>query len=194
MMAAKAQTKGFWGGEEPEWIVVATVVLALALGGVLMAVATTRATSASLGAMHWRYPAAWGQEEAAATAWSASGLGTATYGAVTVLRDLDPAAPVSLDDLVAQRGFDQAGAHALYRVLATERTKVGGRSAVALRYAYVRDNAAIGVGALPVVVEGEDYIIPYQGRVYLLTLEAEADALAGQQPAFDRLVRSVRFE
>jgi len=169
-------------------------LLALLLGSVLMAVATTHTSAAMIGNMHWRYPASWGLEAGDATAWSATELGSATHVSATVLRELDPAAPVSLDDLVAQRGFDQAGAHALYRVLSTERTKIGGRSAVALHYAYVRDDPKIGVGALPVVVEGVEYIISYQSRVYLLSIEAAAENLAQEQAAFDRIARSVRFE
>lgn len=193
MIASSRPRTGFFGGEEPEWIVVALTLLALALGGVLMAAVTMRTSAATLDSLTLRYPTDWGQPEMGETAWEVAELGSATRLSATVLRELNPAAPVSLEELVAQRGFDQAGAHGMYRVLSTERTEVGGKSAVALRYAYVQDGLGMGSAALPVVMEGVDYIVPHQTRVYLLSLETEAQALEKERPTWDRVLRSVRF-
>lgn len=182
-----------FGGEEPEWLVVATALVALALGWVLMVAVTTRTSPARLDGVSWRYPAGWTTGQASEGEFSAGALGSRTRLAVGVLRELDPAAPVALEDLVAQRGFDQAQALAMYRTLSSERTTLGGKAATALHYAYVADEGLIP-GALPTVVEGVEYLVPHGPRVYRLSLEAPADERAESEAIFARIVRSVRFE
>ncbi|NLG27447.1 MAG: hypothetical protein GX557_06025, partial [Chloroflexi bacterium] len=111
MMADSGRSnEWFWGGEEPEWLVILTLLIALTLGALLMGIVTTRMTAATVGGLSWRYPADWVRAEGDATQFSAGRLGSATRMNVRVLRELDPAAPVRLDDVVAQHGFDQAEA------------------------------------------------------------------------------------
>ena len=111
-----------------------------------------------------------------------------------MFKALDPANPVTMDQLVAQRGFDRAQREAMYRVLSTAPAQLGGKRGVAVAYAYVANPRATAYqSALPVVMEGVDYIVPHAGKVYVLTLEAPAGGYAGREAAFSRIVASIRF-
>ena len=114
---------------------------------------------------------------------------------VQVLHELDPAKPMSMDDLVAQRGFAQAQEVDMYRVLSSEPVEVGGKKAVAVTYAYVTDPAGSAYqSALPVVIEGVDYIVPHNGKAYLITLETNAKDFAAHGKVFDRILKSTSFQ
>jgi len=101
---------------------------------------------------------------------------------------------VSLDELVAMRGFAQAANRELYRVLSSELVKVGNTGGVAVTYGYVEDSGGSPhLSNLPVVIEGVDYLVPHEGKVYIISLEAAAADFAEHQKAFDRILQSVRF-
>jgi hypothetical protein len=200
-MQAAAHSKGwFWAGEEPEWLVVLMVVVALALGWVLIAAVGGQTRSSTVGGLTLRYPADWIQDADLAgmegMSLYAGGLsGSQPSVAAGVLRELDPNAPVSLDELVAQRGFAQAQSREMYRVLTSQRARVGSESGVALTYGYVRDAASSPhLSALPVVIMGVDYIVPHSGKVYVISLEAAATEFEAQRSTFGRILRSVRFQ
>mgnify|MGYP005848177263 CR=1 FL=1 len=189
----------FWGGEEPEWIVVALVVVSLLAGAALMIAFRGQVMGLEVDGIALTYPADW----------SAVGMGAADDDrslvrlgqmggraslAISVLRELDPANPVSMDALVAQRGFGRAQREAMYRVLSTTPAELNGKRGVAVSYAYVADPKATAYqSALPVVMEGVDYIVPHAGKAYVLTLEAPSASYAEYETAFRRIVASVRF-
>jgi len=190
----------FWGGEEPEWIVVALVLVALLGGGALMAGVRWQTMGVEVDGITLSYPAEWSAagaptSEGADALVSVGGMESRTSLTLGVLRELDPANPVSMDALVAQRGFDRAQREAMYRVLSTAPVELGGKRGVGVSYAYVVDPQGTAYqSAVPVVMEGIDYIVPHAGKVYVLTLEAPAEGYAEQAGAFDRIVDSVRFE
>jgi len=189
----------FWGGEEPEWIVVALVIVALLGGVALMAGVRGQTAAVEVDGITLSYPATW----SSAGIVSARGEGVLVHVgemggraslALSVLRELDPAKPASMDALVAQRVFDRGQREAMYRVLSSAPAEVGDTKGVAVSYAYVIDPQATAYqSALPVVMEGIDYIVPHAGKVYVLTLEAPADAYAGYETVFGRITKSVRF-
>ena len=189
----------FWSGEEPVWIVVVTAVVALILGWALMTLVTTQTSGMSLDDLSLRYPADWMRDDKMAVeeGYSLYALGLSASQprlAVGVLVELDPAAPVSLDELVAQRGFSQAAIKEMYRVLSSEQAKVGGKAGVAITYGYVKDsNNSPHLSSLPVVIEGVDYLVPHKGKVYMISLEVAAEDLQAQQKIFGRTLKSVRF-
>jgi hypothetical protein len=189
----------FWGGEEPEWIVVALVVVALLGGALLMASVRGRVTALDVEGMTLTYPAEW-SAVGGGTAGSEGGLvrvgalGSRVCLSLSVLRELDPANPVSMDALVAQRGFSRAQRDTLYRTLGTAPVDVGGRRAVAVSYAYAVDPYATAYQAtLPIVMEGTDYILTHAGKAYVLSLEAPAERHADYAATFRRIVASVRY-
>ncbi|MHB1354363.1 MAG: hypothetical protein ACYCZF_00130 [Anaerolineae bacterium] len=183
----------FWSGEEPEWIVVITVLIALMLGGVIMLAATGQMAVATLDRLSIKYPATWAVADDDTTGLSgAQDMASNASVMVEVFRKLDPANPVLMDDLVALRSFQQAQKLTLYRVLSTQAVTVGGKSGVMINYAYVMDPAQSAYqSTLPRVMKGADYLVPYQGQVYLVTLEAQSNAW---QPAlFESIIQSVRW-
>ncbi len=185
----------FWSGEEPEWIVVATLAVALILGAVLMASVTGQATTTSVDGMSLSYPADWMQGSGEGVLLKVNELGSEASLTVQILRELDPANPVSMDDLVAQRGFDQTQRVKMYRVLSSEQAELGGKKAVAVTYAYVIDPAGSAYqSVLPMVIEGVDYIVPHNGKAYLITLETNAEDFAAHEKTFDRILKSVKFQ
>lgn len=189
----------FWGGEEPEWIVVALVIVALLGGAVLLAVVRGETAGVEVDGITLLYPADWssagaGVLEAENALVRVGEMGGRASLTLSVLRELDAANPVTMDALVAQRGFDRAQREAMYRVLSTAPADLGGKRGVAVAYAYVIDPQATAYqSAMPVVMEGVDYIVPHAGRVYVLTLEAPAEGYAERRAAFDRIIASVRF-
>ena len=199
MQATTRARSWFWGGEEPEWIVVVTVLLAIGLGWALTAGLSSQTTNLSLDGLSLRYPSGWVRDDVAAAeegyALGALGLeASQPRVAVGILVELDPAAPVSLDELVAMRGFAQAANKELYRVLSSESAKVGNADGVAVSYGYVENSSGSPhLSDLPVVIEGVDCIVPHEGKVYVISLEAAATDFAKQQKAFDRILRSARF-
>lgn len=189
----------FWGGEEPEWIVVALVVVALLGGAALMATVRGEVTRLEVDGITLAYPRAWSSMGAGGSSEDGAlvrvgEIGSRATLSVSVLRALDPANPVSMDALVAQRGFSRAQAEAMYRVLATSPAELNGKRGVAVSYAYVLDPKATAYqSAVPVVMEGTDYIVTHAGKAYVLTVEAPAESYAEHEAAFRRIMASVRF-
>jgi hypothetical protein len=196
----KPRSRGwFWGGEEPEWIIVALVIVALLGGAALMAGVRGQTAAVEVDGIVLSYPADWSaagvltsdEENALVRVGEMAGRASLT---LSVLRALDPANPVTMDALVAQRGFDRAQREAMYRVLSTTPVELGGKRGVAVAYAYVADPQATAYqSALPVVMEGVDYLVPHAGYVYVLTLEAPAERYAEYEAIFNRIIASVRF-
>ncbi len=199
MQAATRPRSWFWSGEEPEWIVVTVVIVALVLGWALMTVVTSQTMDVVLDDLLVRYPVDWIQDGQMAAEEGyelyAAGLSASQPRlAVGVLTELDPAAPVSLSELVARRGFSQAATKEMYRVLASERAIIGGKVGVAVTYGYVKDVASAShLSSLPVVMEGVDYLMPYKGKVHLISLEVAASDFEAHRRTFERILRSVHW-
>jgi hypothetical protein len=89
-----------------------------------------------------------------------------------------------------QRGQELEG----YRVLGTEAVQVDNIDGVRIDYAYVSDPIASPYRrALPVVVEAVDYLLPYQGKLYVITLAADAGRFEPEAAQFEALLRRVDF-
>jgi hypothetical protein len=195
MTAITRARERFWTGHSPEWPVLATVALALVLGWALMTAITSRTTAFSDGTLSLRYPAYWSDGDDTDALLHASDLASGSTVTLRVLRELDPAAPVTLDDLLAQLAFQRARDLPMYRVLKTVPARVGGRSAVAAEYAYVEDPVASAYqSSMPVVVRGTSYILPYKGKAYVLSLETTATDYAVHARDFERIVQSVHLQ
>lgn len=199
MQAAAKPRSWFWSGEEPEWIVVVIVIVALALGYALIALVAGQTMNVTLDDLSLRYPVDWMRDDQKALEEGyelyVAGLSASQPRlAVGVLRELDPAAPVSLDELVAQRGFSEAATKEMYRVLASEQATVGGKAGVVITYGYAKDSAnSPHLSSLPIVMEGSDYLVPHEGKVYLISLEAAASDFEASKKIFERILRSVRW-
>ncbi|MCE5259191.1 MAG: hypothetical protein LLG44_09060 [Chloroflexi bacterium] len=185
----------FWSGEEPEWLVIVTVLTALLIGGFLMFLATGRTDVLTLDKLRVSYPAQWlaSEEEPPAFMAGAQDLTSQASVAIIIHRKLDPQAPVTMDDLATEFSFELAQNTQLFRVLETKSTQVNSNNAVMVSYAYVLDSATSSYqSALPRVIKGAAYLIPYQGLVYLVNFQNEA--AAWQEGSVQRMVKSIRFE
>jgi hypothetical protein len=194
MQATKTRfSTWFWTGEEPEWIVVITVLVALTLGGVLVLVATGQTAVISVDNLTCKYPANWSltQDKVLGNI-GATDMSSDARISVRVFRKLDPTKPVTLDDLMTMRSFEQAQNLSLYRVLTTRKVAVDGNGSIVLSYAYINEPAKSAYQAsLPQVMRGADYLVPYQGQVYLVSYEA--DASSWQQTVADNIAKSIRL-
>lgn len=81
-----------------------------------------------------------------------------------------------------------------YRELRAQPVTVNGQEGILVTYAYVadptRDQGAI---APPVVVEAQDLIFPYNGRILVVTMAADAADWDAQEHFFDIVTDSLRM-
>ncbi len=184
----------FWSGEEPEWLVIVTVLTALLIGGFLMFLATGRTDTLTLEKLRISYPAQWlASEEPPAFMAGAQDLTSQASVAISIQRALDPQAPVTMDDLATEFSFELAQNTQLFRVLETKSTQVNGNNAVMVSYAYVLDSTTLSYqSALPRVIKGAAYLIPYRELVYLVIFQNEA--ATWQESSVQRMINSIRFE
>lgn len=199
MQATMRSRSWFWGGEEPEWLVVLTVIVAIVLGWALTSALAAQTHAFNAEGISLRYPADWQVSTAEGPQDNLLRVG-GYYGArtelsVRVLRKLDPAAPIMLEDAVTQRSFEAAQNLPMYRALSSKRAAVGGKPAIMVNYAYVHDPGASAYqDALPTVMIGRDYIVAHAGKVYLFSMEAQAsDFDAHDKQYFQRIVNSIRL-
>ena len=109
-------------------------------------------------------------------------------------RDLDPAAPPSLQDLVDRR-IVQRGALTAYRLLASDAATVGGAPAGRIDYAYVAQPIDLpGRYALPVVVRVREYLIALPDRAYAVTLAAPEQEYVEALERFEQAIKKVRVQ
>lgn len=190
--------------QEPEWVVVAVVAIALLLGWLLKSWVESRTTTFSNSDLTLSYPATWlrelgePQQGVLFTAQDVrSGSLYATHLSVWVADALPQVRQENVDPTLSavtawtfQRGQELEG----YRVLGTEAARVDNIDGVRIDYAYVSDPIASPYRrALPVVVEAVDYLLPYQGKLYVITLAADASRFEQEAGQFEGLLRRVDF-
>jgi hypothetical protein len=176
MVTTGKKSHWFWSGEEPEWLVIMTVLLALVIGGLVMYLSIGQTSGTTLERMSLRYPARWAAQDVESSEVGAQDLVSRSSVTVSIIGELDPKTPVALDDIVAARAFELAQEYQLFRVLETRDTSVDRQPALLLRYAFVQEASESSyLSSLPEVIQGEDYIIPYQGKIYLVSLQDDAN-------------------
>lgn len=190
--------------EEPEWVVILTVAVALAIGWAVQTAVVSRTQAASVGAMGIAYPDRWVQirEEGAAFA-AADLLGGGAFGPRVSLwevatRELLPEGMATETEPTLA---DLAGAWALkggerlsaYRPLKSERTPVQGREAIKISYAYVSDGTQAGARGVPRVMQAADTVVLAGDRLLVLTFAAESSQFADLGEQHQRLLASWRL-
>ncbi len=138
-----------------------------------------------------RYPAGWELEKGMA---SEPLLFMATDPLKPAQRYLvtEMPAPVDgkLDTLALQRNIQRGGQLTLYRIF--DQTAVeyhNARAGYMVHFAYVDPRQA---GVLPLVVEGIDYYLDYNGKILVVTMEDDARTFAADQPRFMHFLDSIR--
>lgn len=108
-------------------------------------------------------------------------------------RDLDPAAPPTVQAL-ADRRIAQDGDLLAYRLLATEEATVAGARGLRLDYAYVVQPLDVPqLASPPVVVRARQYIVVTANRAYYITLDAPENEFTAAAEQFAGILEEVHF-
>ena len=192
--------------EEPEWVVVAVVVVALLIGWMLKSLVESRTVTFSGPALSLSYPATWFRElnpDDGDVIFSATdlGFGSPYRSRVTVrtiealpqlarMDDETSSAAAAVTAWTFQRSRDLDG----YRVLGTESTELDGHRGVRINYAYVSNPIASPYRkALPVVVEAVDYLFPVGDQTIVITTAADGTQFEQESQRFATILSSVDF-
>ena len=192
--------------EEPEWVVVAVVVVALLIGWMLKSLVESRTVTFSGSALSLNYPATWFRElnpDDGDVILSATDLGSGSlYRSRVTVRTIELLPQLAgIDDETAsaaaaitawtfQRSQDLDG----YRVLSTESTELDGHRGVRVDYAYVSGPIASPYRkALPVVVEAVDYLFPVGDQTIVITTAADGTQFEQESQRFATILSSVDF-
>jgi hypothetical protein len=170
------------------------VVIALALGGLLrqQAEGATALFQEPDSPFSIAYPATWSVAEPPAGMLVRAEDPRTDSSFKTTLsverRDIDPAAPPTLQTLVDRR-VAQQGDLTGYALLSNEEATIDGARGARVDYAYVaRPIEGPGRQAVPVVVRAREYVVVAADRVYYITLAAPDGEADGAFARFDRLI------
>jgi hypothetical protein len=178
--------------------VVIVVLMALALGLLVRTQAANRVTlfQDKETALSLAYPATWGSVESLQDVLlkvedPQTNSAFKTSLAVET-RDLDPASPPTLQQLVDRR-IAQRGALTGYHFLSSNPATVGGAKAMRQEYAYVvQPIDEPRRASLPVVVHAVEYVVVGRENVFYITLSAPENDFADAQTRMDQIVQTVK--
>jgi hypothetical protein len=109
-------------------------------------------------------------------------------------RELDPASPPTVQDLIDRRVEQRSGLTG-YHFLANGDATVGGAKSALIEYAYVvQPIDQPRRASLPVVVQSREYIIMGNDRTYYVTLSAPENAFAEASARFERTIETVQLQ
>ncbi|MDW8267526.1 MAG: hypothetical protein RMN24_00030 [Anaerolineae bacterium] len=176
-----------------DWLVVALVLVALLLGWGVKSAAEGRTTVAEVEGLSIRYPAGWLKTEVEPPVllqveeW----LGPAR-SVITVQRRPLPAVDNPLAAVEQALTLERARGRMAYRTLETkENVAIAGRTAQRTAFAYVETDPNPFLQTMPVVMYGEDYLIPVGDQVYVVTLTAAEAYYDRARRALDPVIRSL---
>ena len=184
----RAQRRDRW----VSWIVIALFLLALILGWVVKALAESRYVTLNEGSVQVRYPEGWIKLDVEPPA-LVQVADKVTGVRTTLALEQRPLPPVSRplaalhQALTLFRGQNWMA----YRVLGIEESvEIGGRTAMHVTFAYVETSPDPFRETTPVVMSGEDYLIPDGDQVYVFTLTTPESNYAQSQRYLKDFVRS----
>jgi hypothetical protein len=109
-------------------------------------------------------------------------------------RELDPAAPPTLQELLDRRVSDRTQLPG-YHFLANAEATVDGQKALRYEYAYTAQPIDEPYRAsLPVVVMAQEYIVISPDRTYYITFAVPEDEIELNQPRIQRVMQSVKLQ
>jgi hypothetical protein len=186
--APRARTRG----EEPEWIVWATVILAVIIGLVLQ-FATTGQTNSGTGAgMTVSYPSTWvaAREDGAAFAVANTLQGGAFAQRLALFEkpksDLLPLQG-GIEEAAQNWAIERQQALSSYRILSM--TKPAGEEGVRVESAYVMDSP-FGASAVPTVMRAVDVVRQKGDKFYILSYATKADDFAAGKDTLNNIIAS----
>jgi hypothetical protein len=179
----------------PVWI--ALVVMLAAGWSVLRSTdAQTVEFADAQGPLRLRYPAAWLRVPGSTALLEVQDPLSGAPVATTLLAHRSARqAEQSLDQAAREGAFDRSQQLPMYRVIRQRPTRVGGRDAVAVDYAYIADphESVLNAERLPVVMRGTEVVVFADQTVYRIDLRAAAAASDRARAQFDRILREVHL-
>jgi hypothetical protein len=173
------------------WIVSGITILALLLGWALKSSVESRSSSIESAGVKAQAPAGWvvtnglvSQQMVFTTRDPFSSNLSYTASLVPSTADMKPS------DLAFTFNLQRAKDASLFRVLDQGAVKVNGKDAYRVHYTYVDPKDQ---GALPVVVEGVEYIYSMQPKALVVALEEESSQFENALPSFMRFLGTVVY-
>jgi hypothetical protein len=109
-------------------------------------------------------------------------------------RELDPAAPPTLQELVDRRVSDRTSLPG-YHFLANNETTVDGQKAIRYEYAYTAQPIDEPYRAsLPVVVVAQEYIVIGKDNTYYITFAVPENEIDLNRPRIERAMQTVKLQ
>jgi hypothetical protein len=192
-MVAEIRERGQRHDRWVSWIVIALFLVALILGWVVKATAESRYVTYNENGIQLRYPEGWIKLQADPPV--VVQVADKVTGARTALtlerRPLPTDAPRPLAAVQQALTLVRGANWMAYRVLeTTESVSIGGRTATHVAFAYVDTNPNPNMETTPVVIRGEDYLIPDGDQVYVFTLVTPETSYAQGQRYLKDFVQS----
>ena len=175
--------------------VIGVFVLALILGWIVKVSAERQTVAYETDGLHLYYPANWVRLDVqppmllqVEDRWANPFHTTLTLERRLVMPDVDN----TLDFLEKVKALDRGRNWTAYRMLGMEKNvSIGGSTGIRVTFAYVETNVDPFVETAPVVVYGEDYMLPMGNQVYIATLTADEAHYSQGQKAMQALLRSL---
>jgi hypothetical protein len=109
-------------------------------------------------------------------------------------RELDPAAPPTLQELLDRRVRDRSSLPG-YHFLANNESTVDGQKAIRYEYAYTAQPIDEPYRAsLPVVVVAQEYVVISPDRTYYITFAVPENEVDLNLPRIERVIQSVKLQ
>ncbi|MDO8673897.1 MAG: hypothetical protein Q7O66_21000 [Dehalococcoidia bacterium] len=187
--------------QEPEWAVLLTVAVALALGWLVQMSVAGRTFTTSAAGMTITYPVGWMEVSEEGAAFAAVNLGAGIFGPRVGIRQIAKdelvvaggSANLSLADISTAWSVRRAVELSAYRVLKLEAIQLHGREAVSIRYAFLAEGrAGAASNTLPVVMQGTDTIMAGGDQFHILTFACQSDKFDGLAGLRQSLLNSWR--
>lgn len=203
-MADVAVVRPTTAQQEPEWVVVLVVLLALLLGWLLKATVADSTILLASNGLAIQYPASWvrNSDPEEGLLWEAANLRSGSAYATRVNGRLLGADQLPMmeegAELVAVANawsFQQARLLDGYRTLAIDPVTLDGQPAVRIEAGFLAQPPAGALRQrLPVVVEMAEYIVPRGEGYYVITVAADAANMADEGAVLDDIVESIEWE
>lgn len=187
-------------GQEPEWLVVLTVALAVILGLALQYAVSVRSLSASVGSTTLSYPAGWVRTSEEGAQFAAADLNRGgAYAPRVSVREFAKTdlVPLSGDLYEAalnwsvQKGENLVG----YRVLDIQPVTLAGRPAYNIETAYLMDDAlGSGTNNVPGLMHAVDTVVESRDKYYVLNFATEQTQFARQRDLHNTLLAGWRIQ
>lgn len=179
--------------EEPEWVVWLVVAIGLLAGGLFGTYVLGQTKTTASGKNSVTFPASWSLTTEPGAILSVYDLeGGGVFGTRVSVRVKPKAALYpeegSLYDAAANWAVDREKELSGFRLLGIEPTRIQGRDAASIEYAYLLDSPASASGMMPALMHAVDTITISGDQIYGLSFAAESHAYDRVRSLSDQII------